>query len=171
MRKSIILTGVLAMAAGALGMTVCGNRKEKKDTYDDKGRLEVSIRNLYFGKYSGGDTYLDQIGDKFGLKFELSTYDWDNWQTQVNGAINGDNMTDVFHANIDSYNFAQLYKFWAEEKMIKPLPSDLSQWPNLKTMIENVAAPKSENKMILRTTYPGVTKYTTNDIMSGRCLF
>lgn len=42
---------------------------------------------------------------------------------------------------------------------------------DLKTMIENVAAPKSENKMILRTTYPGVTKFTTNDIMSGRCLF
>jgi hypothetical protein len=42
---------------------------------------------------------------------------------------------------------------------------------DLKTMIENVAAPKSENKMILRTTYQGVDKFTTNDIMSGRCLF
>ena len=135
MRKSIILLGIASMAATALSVSACG-RKQKDDTYKD-GKLEVTIRNLYFSDYQGGDAYLDEVEDKFGLSFKLSSYDWANWNTQTNGAINSDDMTDVFHANIDSYNFANVYKFWAEEEMAKPLPDNLSKWPNIKKMIDN----------------------------------
>ena len=138
MRKSIILLGIASMAATMLTVTACG-RKEKDDTYDKDGKLMVSVRNLYFSDYKGGDFYLDEIEKKFQMKFDLSSYDWANWNTQVNGAINGDDMTDIFHANIDSYNFANTYKYWAEEQMIKPLPQDLSKWPNIKKMIENTS--------------------------------
>jgi len=37
-------------------------------------------------------------------------------------------------------------------------------------MIDNVRAPKAENKMILRDAGYGITKYSTMDILSGRCL-
>lgn len=137
MRKSFIMFGSMALALTSIGVSGC-TRGTKDDTYVD-GRLEVSIRNLYFSNYSGGDAYLEELEDKFGLSFKLSSYDWANWQTQTNGAINADDMTDVFHANIDSYNFANIYKFWAEEEMAKPLPADLSKWPNLKKMIENTS--------------------------------
>ena len=137
MRKSIILLGAGALLLSSMTVTGC-SRGEKKDSYKD-GKLEVSIRNLYFSDYQGGDRYLKEIEDKFGLSFSLSSYDWANWQTQTNGAINSDDLTDVFHANIDSYNFAQLYKFWAEEEMAKPLPDDLSKWPNIKKLIENTS--------------------------------
>ena len=137
MRKSIVFLGAAAIALSTATITSCG-RKQKQDVYVD-GKLEVSIRNLYFSNYQGGDTYLKDLEKKFGLSFKLSTYDWANWQTQTNGAINSDDMTDIYHANIDSYNFTQLYKFWAEEEMAKPLPKDLSKWPNLKKMIDSTS--------------------------------
>lgn len=139
MRKTILLLGIITLS---LGVASCGAREEKSDQEVD-GKLLISIRNLYFNEYTGGDNYIKKLEDKFKVSFELSTYDWTNWTTQVNGAINGDNMTDVFHANIDSYNFAQLYKFWAEEEMIKPLPKDLSKWPNIKHMIDNTSSIES----------------------------
>ena len=138
MRKSLLFLGVVGMAVGSVVMTGCG-RKQKKDTYDKEGKLEVTVRNLYFSDYAGGDRYLKEVEDKFGLSFKLSSYDWSNWQTQTNGNINADDMTDVFHANIDSYNFAQLYKFWAEDELAKPLPDDLSKWPNIKNLIDNTS--------------------------------
>ena len=137
MRKSILFFNIAAMAIGMSSIVGC-TRANKKDNYKD-GKLEVTVRNLYFGGYQGGDRYLKEVENKFGLSFELSSYDWNNWATQVNGAINGDNLTDIFHANIDSYNFAQLYKFWAEEEMAKPLPEDLSKWPNIKYMIDHTS--------------------------------
>lgn len=41
---------------------------------------------------------------------------------------------------------------------------------DLAVMIDNVRAPKAENKMILRDAGYGITKYSTMDILSGRCL-
>lgn len=151
------------MSIGAIGLSACGTRREKKDIYRD-GKLQVSIRNLYFSQYSGGDAYLEEIEDKFGLSFDLSTYDWANWQTQTNGAINSDDLTDVFHANIDSYNFAQLYKFWAEEEMVKPLPENLSKWPHIKDMIEhtsNIDALKIDGKLYGIPIAKNTTDYST----------
>lgn len=163
MRKSLLLLGVAAMAVGSAVMTGCG-RKQKKDTYKD-GKLEVTIRNLYFKGYQGGDRYIEEVEDKFGLSFKLSTYDWANWQTQTNGAINADDMTDIFHANIDSYNFAQLYKFWAEEEMAKPLPDDMSKWPNVKKVIDNatnIDALKIDGKLYGIPIAKNTTDYSTS---------
>ena len=134
-RKFLLLAGAGVLAATSLAS--CGS-DSKEDEYV-KGKLKVSIRNLYFGEYEGGDYYIRQIEEKFKIKIKFSSYDWANWNQQVSGAVNGGNLTDVFHANIDSYNFANSYKFWAEEHMIKPLPSDLSRWPNLQSVIENTS--------------------------------
>ena len=138
MRKTFLLTAVGSMALGLLTLTACP-RSGKEDRYTNDGKLIVSVRNLYFDAYRGGDAYLDEIEDMFGLKFDLSSYEWANWSTQVNGTVNGDSVEDVFHANIDSYNFSSQYKFWADEEVIKPLPDDLSRWPNIKRMIDNTS--------------------------------
>ena len=164
MRKSLLLLSIAGMTIGSAVMTGCG-RKQKQDKYDPTGKLEVTVRNLYFNDYAGGDRYLKEIEDKFAMTYKLSSYDWANWQTQTNGAINADDMTDVFHANIDSYNFAQLYKFWAEEKMAKPLPDDLSKWPNIKTVIDkttNIDSLKLDGKLYGIPIAKNTTDYSTS---------
>ena len=136
MRKPVLLTALLGILMSTTVMTGC-TKTTKKDEYTKDGRLKISMRNLYFDDYAGGDAYLEELEKQFQISLELTAYDWANWATQVNGEITSGHLYDVFHANIDSYNFAAFYKFWAEEHMIKPLPKDLSQWPNLKKMIEN----------------------------------
>lgn len=134
-KRFLLFAGVGVLAATSL--TGCG--KDSKDDEYVKGKLKVTIRNLYFGSYEGGDYYIRQIEEKFKIKIKFSSYDWANWNEQVSGAVNGGNLTDVFHANVDSYNFANSYKFWAEEHMIKALPDDLSRWPNIQNVIEHTS--------------------------------
>ena len=165
MRKSVLLFSVIGMALSATSMTGCFNNRTKKDTYDKSGKLKVSMRNLYFGGYAKGDDYIQKVEDQFGLSFELDSYDWANWTTQVNSQVNSRNLPDVFHANIDSYNFANTYKFWAEDKLLKPLPDDLSKWPNLQTMIQNttnVDALKLDGKLYGIPIAKDTTDYSTD---------
>ena len=149
MRKKTIflIAGVGALSATTL---VGCNKNQKTDEYTKDGKLKISMRNLYFDDYQGGDYYIRQIEKKFEVKIKFNTYSWANWSTQVTGQVNGGNLPDVFHANIDSYNFANSYKFWANEHIIKPLPEDLSAWPNIQNMIEhtsNIDALKINGKL------------------------
>ena len=103
------------------------------------------MRNLYFGSYVGEGSYLPDIEDQFGIHVNFSSYSWDKWGTEVTSSIDGGNIPDVFHADIDSYNFGNLYKFWGEHKIAKPLPDELiastpsTRWPNLYDMIKNTS--------------------------------
>lgn len=131
-----LIPAMLGTVVGSLTMTGCMRDRSKPDVYEN-GKLVLDLRNLYFDTYSGGDTYLAQLEEKFQIKCKFQAYSWAKWSEQVTSALNGDNAEDVFHANVDSYNFASTYKYWAEEQLSKPLPEDLSKWPNLKKMIDN----------------------------------
>ena len=138
MHKKTIL---LFAGVGVLSITsITGCKKNtKEDSYTKDGKLKISMRNLYFSNYQGGDVYLKDLEKQFQVKISFQPYSWANWETQVIGQVNGDSLPDVFHANIDSYNFANLYKFWAEEAVTKALPEDLSRWPNLEEMLNNIS--------------------------------
>ena len=147
-----------------LSLTGCGGNKAKSDEYTKDGKLKISLRNLYFDDYQGGDSYLEEIEREFGVKLSFNAYSWAQWDQQVSGQVNGGNLPDVFHANIDSYNFALTYKFWAEENIIKPLPSDMSKWPNIQTMLENTSnidALKINGKIYGLPIAKNTTDYTT----------
>ncbi|MFA6781368.1 MAG: hypothetical protein WCR77_04185 [Bacilli bacterium] len=136
--KLFIITPALVMLlVPALLLTSCDGGG-KKDEYDGD-KLIVSFRNLYFDAWSGGDNYTDFIEDTFKVKLQLSNYSWADWTTQVNGAINGNNVEDVFHFNLDSYNFASTYEYWADGEIIKALPDDMTSWPNLNSLLENTS--------------------------------
>jgi hypothetical protein len=136
--KLFIITPALVMLlVPALLLTSCDGGG-KKDEYDGD-KLIVSLRNLYFDAWSGGDNYTDFIEDTFKVKLQLSNYSWADWTTQVNGAINGNNVEDVFHFNLDSYNFASTYEYWADGDIIKALPDDMTSWPNLNSLLENTS--------------------------------
>ena len=131
MKKVLLVVLVLSLVAGLFaGFAGCAKK-------NDEGT--ITIRNLYFNDWNGDDAYTAALEEQFGIKIKTSTYSWADWDQQVSSAINGGNVTDVFQADIDSYNFANSYAFWADDRDIKPLPSDLSPWPNLKAMIEGIS--------------------------------
>ena len=164
MRKQTLLLAATTMALSLLGLTACPGGL-KPDKYTKDGKLIVPMRNLYFSSYKGGDSYIEEVENKFKMKFQFETYDWANWETQVTGSVNGQNMEDVFHANIDSYNFSNTYKFWAEEEIVKPLPDDMSPWPNIQAVLENtsnIEALKVNGKLYGLPIAKNTTDYSTS---------
>ena len=133
MKRIIIAIMALSLLVCCFaGFVGCGSKQ-------DEGT--ITIRNLYFENWSAqeGDPYIQFMQNKFGIKFKTSTYSFEDWNTQVNSSVLGGQVPDVFQANVTSYNFEKFYTYWAKGEVTKALPSDLSNWPNLKKMIESVA--------------------------------
>jgi hypothetical protein len=131
------------MAFGALSLiSGCGNDPSDSgnDEYTADGKLKISLRNLYFESWGGGDVYTDAVQDKFAVAVTPSTYSYNDWTAQVSAAVNANNLTDVFQFNVTQFNFANSYKFWAEGQVTKALPDDLSPWPNLQSLVNNTSS-------------------------------
>lgn len=135
MKKNLLLMAVFTFVA-SLSITSCSNNNNE---FDEKGRMILNLRNLYFNEWTGGDTYTSKIEEKFNVSISPTSYSWADWDSQVWGPVNANNLSDVFHFDIDSYNFANSYIEWVEGDVIKALPSDMSKWPNVKKMIEKTS--------------------------------
>ena len=134
---SVLLAAVLSIAA-TFTLVSC-TETTNEDKFDEGGKLILNVRNLYFNEWTGGDVYTAEIEKKFNVKFEPTNYSYPSWSSQVNQAIIGGTATDVFHFNLDNYNYANTYKFWADDGQIKPLPDDMSRWPNIKKMLDGTS--------------------------------
>lgn len=139
MKKSFCTVLAAIMSVAMLFSVSACSSGGNEDKFSDDGKLILNVRNLYFNEWNGDDVYTAEIEKKFGVKFETSNYSWADWTQQVQQAINGGRVSDVFHFNLDNYNFARSYQFWADDNAIKPLPEDLSRWPNIKNMIEKTS--------------------------------
>ena len=140
MKQTKLVLTLCASALLSLGtLTACGGGNSGADEYDDKGRLILNLKNVYWEGYDGSDTYTEEINEKFGVHVKASNYDYAEWDGMVNTAINGNNLTDVFHFNLKAYNFGTSYEEWVDGQIIKALPEDLSKWPNLKEMLSHVS--------------------------------
>ena len=124
----ILLT--LALLGGCIaGFAGCGGSQDES---------VITIRNLYFEDWSAeqGDSVTRFIEEKFGVSLKTATYSFEQWSAQVNSDVLGNQLPDVFQANVTSYNLNTTYLYWAEGLNVKPLPDDMSKWPNLKKMID-----------------------------------
>ena len=127
-KKLLIYSALLCCTLA--GMSGCKKKKSER---------ELNLRNLYFSSWDGSDPYTDVIESKFDVEITPSSYDYNSWGEQVSGEVNGNNIGDVFHFDLESFNFGNTYKNWAEGKIIKALPDDLSKWPKVKALIENTS--------------------------------
>ena len=100
---------------------------------------ELNLRNLYFSSWEGDDPYTQFLEEKFSVKIKPSSYDYNSWGEQVMGEVNGNNIGDVFHFDLESFNFGNTYKNWAEGGVIKALPDDLSRWPKVNALVNNAS--------------------------------
>ena len=135
--KLLFLGGLVTLLS--LGSMVGCNKNDGKDTYDKNGRLVLKLKNVYFDNWEGEDVYTEALNEKFEVKVEASNYDYNSWDEMVNTAINGDNLTDVFHFNLKAYNYGSTYEKWVDDLMCKALPDNLSKWPNLQKMLNNIS--------------------------------
>ena len=143
--KTKLLYGVAFVTLISVSaLTGCG-RSNGADKYDKDGRLILELKNTYFGgiddkviSWDGTDTYTEMINEKFNVKIKPSNYSYGTWDDEVNMSITGQNLPDTIHYNLKAYNFGSSYEQWVKKMVIKALPTDLSKWPNLKSMIDNI---------------------------------
>ena len=125
-----LLTISALLCCSVVGLSGCKKKNQEH---------VLKLRNLYFSSWDGSDPYTDVIKQKFGVEIEPSSYDYNSWGEQVMGEVNGDNIGDVFHFDLESFNFGNTYKNWAEGGVVKALPRDLSKWPNVKKIIDQTS--------------------------------
>ena len=148
MRNKLFCFGLIVGLVGCSSNTSPNNSPTPPKSDDPNQPLDISLRNIYFGNYQARyenvnedykDIYLSEVEEKFNVKLELSAYSYTQWDEQVANQVKGDTLPDVFHANIDSFNFGTTYKKWAENDVLKPLPDDLSKWPNIQDLVQNAS--------------------------------
>ena len=140
MKKAKLLCGACLAALLSIGaLTACGGGSNGADEYDKKGRLILNLKNVYFEQWQGEDNYTELLNDKFNVKIKASNYSYNSWDTQVGTAVNGNNLTDTIQFNLKSYNFGSSYEKWVDIGMLKPLPDDMSKWPNIKKMLNDIS--------------------------------
>ena len=136
--RNIIHGAVLTASMSLSALNACnGNIAAYK--YDKNGRLILNLKNVYFDQWTGEDMYTDIINEKFGVSIKASNYAYEDWDTMVNTAINGNTLTDTIQFNLKAYNFGSTYESWVDFGMLKALPDDMSKWPNLKSMLDNIS--------------------------------
>lgn len=148
MNKTKKIIGLLTLSLASVALASC--KKKEKEEYDEQGRLKISLRNLYFNQWDGIDSYTEYIEDKFNVSITPTNYSWASWDEQVMGPANANNLTDVFHYSLDSYNYENSYKYWADGGVIKALPDDMSRWPLLSAAINkctNIESIKIDGKL------------------------
>ena len=136
--KKIIYGAVFTALMSLSALTGCGGNNAA-DKYDKNGRLILNLKNVYFDQWQGEDMYTDIINEKFGVTIKATNYAYEDWDTMVNTAINGNNLTDTIQFNLKAYNFGSTYEEWVNFGMLKALPNDMSKWPNLKSMLDNIS--------------------------------
>ena len=147
--RKIIYGAVLTALMSFSALTGCG-ANNAEDKYDKDGRLILNLKNVYFDQWQGEDMYTDIINEKFGVSIKASNYAYEDWDTMVNTAINGNNLTDTIQFNLKAYNFGSTYESWVDFGMLKPLPDNMSKWPELKKMLDgisNIDALKIDGKL------------------------
>ena len=129
------LSALLSISA----LTACGGGDNGADKYDKKGRLILNVRNVYFETWQGEDNYTEILNEKFGVKIKATNYSYSSWDNQVGTAVNGDNLTDAIQYNLKAYNFGSSYEKWVGYGLLKPLPDNLSKWPEIQKLLNNIS--------------------------------
>ena len=140
MKKAKLLCGACLTALMSItALTACGGGSNGADKYDKKNRLILNLRNVYFEQWNGEDNYTEILNEMFGVKIKATNYSYSSWDTQVGTAINGDNLTDAIQYNLKAYNFGSSYEKWVGYGLLKPLPDDMSRWPEIQKMLNNIS--------------------------------
>ncbi len=106
-------------------------------------------------KFGENDPVLDYVQEKFNVSFSSKGVSWSDYKEKYKLWAAADELPDIFA--IDEFN-TDTYNSWISQGVIQPLPSDLSNYPNIqKVMQQPDVTPlqvDGEFFMIPRLNYP-----------------
>lgn len=177
-KVSTAITLVFLLAVSMLAGCVANNDKETASPSSSQGasasspaasseqpvneapvNLKVSfmgIQDGFNGANAKDDTVFNDMEKKLNVKIEPVQVTWNDWQEKAKVWAASGQLPDIF-ANAIATDNVGLYTTWAKQGIIKPLPDDLSEYPNLQRVMSDpsVQPLKVDGKfyMIPRMTY------------------
>ncbi len=80
------------------------------------------------------DEVYEFLQNKFNVSFKPVNVTWDDYEQKLQVWAASSQLPDVFV--IDAMG-KPYYNTWIQEKLIRPIPDDLSKYPNVKTLLDN----------------------------------
>lgn len=164
MKKKRILGSISAFLLLTVLITACGSnqssnqRSSTANGGNENVNLKVAMWNIQDAFNTEGaseDTVFNDLQQKYNVTINPVQITWNDWQEKIKVWAASSQLPDVFPndlaANLD------LYKTWAKQGIIKPLPDDLSKYPNIQKVMSEPSIKSFEIDgkfyMIPRMTY------------------
>lgn len=80
------------------------------------------------------DAVYEFLCDKFNIRIDPIAMTWDDYTEKVNTWVATDDMPDIFNIDMIGNNMKTL-NMWVNEELVKPLPEDMSAYPNLQKIL------------------------------------
>lgn len=105
-------------------------------TYADK----ISITMNVLDAEKTGNTARDAwFNEKFNVEWEFIPVTWGDWNEKIRAWVSGDDMPDIMWWDMKINHTAE-FKTWAKAGAFREIPADLSAWPNLAALREQLAS-------------------------------
>ena len=140
----MLLTAGTTLAGGGKGEeqttnTSPGEASNTAQSSDDLSKpveLSVAVWDIQSGfdaPNAKNDTVYNDLTKKFNVTFKPVNVSWNDWQEKAKVWAASKQLPDMFADDIDT----GMFQTWARQGVLKPLPDDLSPYPNLEKMMSN----------------------------------
>ncbi len=147
-----------AVCAAALLLGGCSEKTETQEesSWKDKEKIEITVAIWDAEDRFVGDEIQKTIEEKFNIKITPVNMKWSDYQQKVELWASTRSLPDLFAGN---FRNSPLYAKWISQGILRALPDDLSEYPNLEQYLNAPEMRKSaeeEGKLycIPRMTYP-----------------
>ncbi len=164
LKKILSFTLAVVLAFVFVG---CSNNSQKQTNSGEKMDITISL----IQSIGMDDQLYDFINEKFNVNLKFQTLSWDSWEQQVTTMISGNDMSDVVQWDLRPWKFST-YERWAKGGVLKPLPEDMSKYPNLNEQLSKISGKdfmKIGGKIYAYPLFRD--KYTNNDIMEAQYIY
>ena len=149
MRKSLLWKKAVATAVCAImtaSLAACGGSgssdADDKKASGDGEPIEIKVATWNADENLGGDKVLEDIEKKLNIKITPVNVTWDDYKQKIQLWSSSGSLPDVF---VGDFRTTATYSEWAVQGVIKQIPEDLSDYPNLQ---EYLAEDATENAKI-----------------------
>ncbi|MDQ0877742.1 putative aldouronate transport system substrate-binding protein [Paenibacillus sp. V4I3] len=149
--------------------SVTSNASQKPDDTAMSKPLELSvavwdIETGFNASNAKNDTVYNDLTKKFNITIKPVQITWNDWQEKAKVWAASKQLPDMFANEVDM----GLYQTWAKQGVIKPLPDDLSPYPNLKKLFSSPAVEPALQPLKVDGKYYAVPRFGGEDIGDGR---
>ena len=111
-----------------------GEEPAAESAYDTHIKISMDVLNAEKTDKSEKDEF---FRNKFNIEWELYPVTWEDWLEKIRTWVNGDDMPDIVWWDMKASNTAE-FKKWAAAGAFREIPEDLSKWPNLAQLREEL---------------------------------